>query len=76
MADHVFCNRRFGKLESEFQEFPVNPRRTPKRGFAALILRIGSMIPVRWMVGLVDGGSSSFNTTETLVGAKQSRFRA
>ena len=28
------------------------------------------------MVGLVDGGFSSSNTTETLVGAEQSRFRA
>ena len=31
MADHVFCDRRFGSMDSEFQKFTVNSGRTPSR---------------------------------------------
>lgn len=31
MADHVFCNRRFGNMDSEFQKFTVNSGSTPSR---------------------------------------------
>ena len=29
MPYHVFCNRRFGNMDSEFQKFTVNSGRTP-----------------------------------------------
>src|SRR5262245_10711977 len=35
MADHVFGNRSLGDLNSEFEQFAVDPRRTPKRVLAA-----------------------------------------
>src|SRR5262245_12750035 len=33
--DHVFGNRSLGNLNSNFEQFAVDPRRTPKRVFTA-----------------------------------------
>src|SRR5215831_16126517 len=35
MADHIFGNRSLRDLNSEFEQFTVDPRRTPKRVLTA-----------------------------------------
>jgi hypothetical protein len=43
MADHVFGNRSLGDLNSEFEQFAVDPRRT-QRGFSRLIVLMRSRV--------------------------------
>ncbi len=72
MSDHIFCDRRLGNIDTEFQKFTVNSGRTPYRVVTTHDAdQVASFLWNAWTSRSGHAGFSRSNTIGNPAGAKQ-----